>query len=246
MGRLKDNAKRLCLVNDLNKLKDHIHRFTSYATGVGFQHSKIDYSLFMFHRGFDIAYLLLYVVDMILTYPSSTFLQQSTYGDEIFERVHMQKYNTCRTHVDIESKLGANELTLSLSSFEAEYRGVANVVAETAWRTKHIDIDIHFVRDFVASRQFMQHIIQQRITYTYGDVGGYNHYKCLRISTWQALGGYTRDLNSFGKKRDKIAALQQSGFKNCSQSLEMASQFPSEAVKSYKRWRQKNYDGVRM
>nr|GEU77436.1 ribonuclease H-like domain-containing protein [Tanacetum cinerariifolium] len=80
-------------------------------------------------------------------------------------------------------------LTLSRSSAEAEYRGVANVVAETAWvrnllrelhaplftatlvycddvsaiylstnpvkhqRTKHIDIDIYFVRDFVAYRQ---------------------------------------------------------------------------------------------
>ncbi|GJV12072.1 ribonuclease H-like domain-containing protein [Tanacetum coccineum] len=79
--------------------------------------------------------------------------------------------------------------TLSRSSTEAEYRGVANVVAEIAWlrnflrelhaplftatlvycdnvsavylstnpvqhqRTKHIEIDIHFVRDFVASGQ---------------------------------------------------------------------------------------------
>ncbi|GJY22904.1 ribonuclease H-like domain-containing protein [Tanacetum coccineum] len=77
--------------------------------------------------------------------------------------------------------------TLSRSSAEAEYRGVANVVAETAWirnllrelhtplftetlvycdnvsvvymsanpvqhqRTKHIEIDIHFVRDKVAA-----------------------------------------------------------------------------------------------
>nr|GEU34199.1 ribonuclease H-like domain-containing protein [Tanacetum cinerariifolium] len=81
------------------------------------------------------------------------------------------------------------QITLSRSSAEAEYRGVANVVAETAWirnflcelhtplfaatlvycdnvsvvymsanpvqhqRTKHIEIDIHFVRDFVASGQ---------------------------------------------------------------------------------------------
>nr|GEY62682.1 ribonuclease H-like domain-containing protein [Tanacetum cinerariifolium] len=50
--------------------------------------------------------------------------------------------------------------TLSCSSSEAEYRGVANVVAETSWirnlllqhqRTKHIEIDIYFVRDKVAA-----------------------------------------------------------------------------------------------
>nr|GEU86703.1 NBS-containing resistance-like protein [Tanacetum cinerariifolium] len=77
--------------------------------------------------------------------------------------------------------------TLSRSSVEAEYRGVANVIAETSWirnllpeihtllftatlvycdnasvvymsanpvqhqRTKHIEIDIHFVRDKVAA-----------------------------------------------------------------------------------------------
>ncbi|GKG08921.1 ribonuclease H-like domain-containing protein [Tanacetum coccineum] len=76
--------------------------------------------------------------------------------------------------------------TLSRSSTEAEYRGIANAVAETCWlrnllcelhtplssamlvycdnvsvvylssnpvkhqRTKHIEIDIHFVRDLVA------------------------------------------------------------------------------------------------
>ncbi|GJX55341.1 ribonuclease H-like domain-containing protein [Tanacetum coccineum] len=81
------------------------------------------------------------------------------------------------------------QVTLSRSSDEAEYRGVANVVAGTAWirnlflelhtplftatlvycdnvsavylstnpvqhqRTKHIEIDIHFVREYVASGQ---------------------------------------------------------------------------------------------
>ncbi|GKF03887.1 ribonuclease H-like domain-containing protein, partial [Tanacetum coccineum] len=87
------------------------------------------------------------------------------------------------------------------SSAEAEYRGVANVVAETAWirnlllelhaplttatlvycdnvsavylttnpvqhqRTKHIEIDIHFVRDYVASGQVRVLHIPSRFQY---------------------------------------------------------------------------------
>ncbi|GJR98762.1 ribonuclease H-like domain-containing protein [Tanacetum coccineum] len=285
-------------------------RFASYATRVSFQHSKTDSSLFVFHRGSDIAYFLLYVDDIILIASSSAFLQriiaslhskfamtnlgslnyflgisaqrltsglflsQLKFIKEILERAHMQNYNPCRTPVDTESKLGSDgepvsdptlyhslagalqyltfmrpdlsyvvqqvclymhdprdpyftalnrilryvrgtldygpqlhvssttqltsytdadwagcPVTLSRSSAEAEYRGVANVVAETAWirnlhrelhtplftatlvyydnvsavymsanpvqhqRTKHIEIDIHFVRDFVASGQ---------------------------------------------------------------------------------------------
>ncbi|GJS17883.1 ribonuclease H-like domain-containing protein [Tanacetum coccineum] len=42
-----------------------------------------------------------------------------------------------------------HEPTLSCSSAKAEYRGVANVHQ----RMKHIEIDIHFVRDFVATGQ---------------------------------------------------------------------------------------------
>ncbi|GJY16701.1 UvrD-like helicase, ATP-binding domain, P-loop containing nucleoside triphosphate hydrolase [Tanacetum coccineum] len=97
--------------------------------------------------------------------------------------------------------LRREKVTLSRSSAEAEYRGVANVVAETAWirnlllelhaplttatlvycdnvsavylttnpvqhqRTKHIEIDIHFVRDYVASGQVRVLHIPSRFQY---------------------------------------------------------------------------------
>nr|GEU71540.1 copia protein [Tanacetum cinerariifolium] len=285
--------------------------FASFATRIGFQHSKTDASLFFFyHFGPDIAYLLLYVEDIILTASSRAllqciigsfhggfamtdlgalnyfldlgalnyflgisaqrtasglFLSQSKFAKKILERAHMQHCNPCKTHVDTESKIkpkgdtianptlyrsisealqylnfmrpdlfyvvqqlhassmtqlvaytdadcagcsvtrrstsgycvflrdnllswsAKRHVTLSRSSAKVEYRGVANVVAETAWirnllrefhtplftatlvycdnvsvvylstnpvqhqRTKHIEIDIHFVHKFVFS-----------------------------------------------------------------------------------------------
>nr|GEV35930.1 retrotransposon protein, putative, unclassified [Tanacetum cinerariifolium] len=276
-------------------------RFASFVTRISFQHSKTDTSLFIFQRGSDIAYLLLYVDDIILTTSSTAllqriiallhiefamtdlgsfsyflgisaqqsvsgmFLSQSKFVEEIIERANMQNCNPCRTPVITESKLGSDgdpvkdptlsrslagalkyltfsrpdlsytvqqltaytdvdwagcpvtrwstsrycvflgdnllscsakrQVTLSRSSTEAEYRGVANVVAETAWirnllrelhtplftatlvycdnvsvvymstnpvqhqLMKHIEIDIHFVREYVASSS----LVAQRV-----------------------------------------------------------------------------------
>nr|GFB98428.1 ribonuclease H-like domain-containing protein [Tanacetum cinerariifolium] len=124
------------------------------------------------------------------------------YAIELLERAHMDNCNPNRTPIDNESKLrsdgdpvsnpliiGVLQPTLSRSSVEAEYRGVANVVAETCWlrnllhelhtplssdtlvyydnvsavyfscnsvqhqHTKHVEIDIHFVRNLVAAGQ---------------------------------------------------------------------------------------------
>ncbi|XP_071729075.1 uncharacterized mitochondrial protein AtMg00810-like [Rutidosis leptorrhynchoides] len=51
------------------------HRFAQYALHVGFEHSRCDSSLFIYRHGTQIAYLLLYVDDIILT-ASSTSLSQ--------------------------------------------------------------------------------------------------------------------------------------------------------------------------
>ncbi|GJY05006.1 ribonuclease H-like domain-containing protein [Tanacetum coccineum] len=94
-----------------------------------------------------------------------------------------------------------HQVTLSRSSAEAEYRGIANVVAQTVWirnllcelhtmiftatlvycdnvsavnmsanpvqhqRTKHIEIDIHFVRDFVAKGEVRVLHVPSRFQY---------------------------------------------------------------------------------
>ncbi|GJX05778.1 ribonuclease H-like domain-containing protein [Tanacetum coccineum] len=273
-------------------------RFAGYATRAGFSPSRCDSSLFIYTQGSQVAYLLIYVDDIILTasspvllqqivdslhkefdmtdlgalnyflgistvrHPTGLFLSQKKYPRQLLERAHMVNCNPSRTPIETDSKLvqqvclymhdprelhfaalkrilrylqstlelglqlyafattslvgytdtdwagcpstrrstsgycvflGDNLLswstkrqhTISLSSAEAEYQGVANVVAETAWihnllrelhsplltatlvycdnvsavymsanpvqhqRTKHIEIDIHFVRYMV-------------------------------------------------------------------------------------------------
>ncbi|GJU00586.1 ribonuclease H-like domain-containing protein [Tanacetum coccineum] len=142
------------------------------------------------------------------------FLSQRKYATEILERAHMISCNPSQTLIDTESKLGDDgnpvadptlyrSLAGSLHA-EAEYRGVANAVAETYWlrnllrelhtllssatlvyydnvsvvylssnpvqhqQTKHIEIDIHFVRDLVAGGQVR--VLHVPSPYQYADV----------------------------------------------------------------------------
>nr|GEU54658.1 ribonuclease H-like domain-containing protein [Tanacetum cinerariifolium] len=64
--------------------------------------------------------------------PEGLFLSQKKYALKLLERAHMVTCNPSRTPVDTESKLGP-EGCPSTRSIDAEYQGVANVVAETAW-----------------------------------------------------------------------------------------------------------------
>ncbi|GJT13850.1 ribonuclease H-like domain-containing protein, partial [Tanacetum coccineum] len=295
-------------------------RFAGYALRVGFSSSRCDSSLFIYRCGTEVAYLLIYVDDIVLTASStnllqriisslhkefdmtdlgaliyflgisvtrdskSMFLSQKKYALQLLDMAHMancglqyltftrpdisyavqhvclhmhdprephfaalkrilryvrgtldfglQLYTSstgslvaysdadwagCPTTRRSTSGycvfLGDNLLswsskrqhTLSRSSVEAEYRGVSNAVAETAWlrnllrelhtpllsatlvycdnvsavyltanpvqhqRTKHIEIDIHFVRDMVARGQVrVLHVPSSR--YQYADI----------------------------------------------------------------------------
>nr|GEY14967.1 ribonuclease H-like domain-containing protein [Tanacetum cinerariifolium] len=57
-------------------LRAWFQRFAAYAARVGFHHSRCDTSLFIYRHGTDIAYLLLYVDDIVLTSSSIAFLQR--------------------------------------------------------------------------------------------------------------------------------------------------------------------------
>ena len=50
-------------------------RFATFLLTLGFTEAKSDTSLFVYHRGDEIAYLLLYVDDIVLTASSQPFLQ---------------------------------------------------------------------------------------------------------------------------------------------------------------------------
>nr|GEZ39380.1 ribonuclease H-like domain-containing protein [Tanacetum cinerariifolium] len=152
------------------------------------------------HNEFDMTDLgaLNYFLGISATrHSTGLFLSRKQYAIELLARAHMTNCNPSRTPIRIGQAapqqgdllqvtvfLGDNlvswsskhQQTISRSSAEAEYRGVANVVAETAWlrnllreihsplsaatlvyfqhqRTKHIEIDIHFVRDLVTAGQ---------------------------------------------------------------------------------------------
>ncbi|GJS61393.1 ribonuclease H-like domain-containing protein [Tanacetum coccineum] len=159
---------------------------------------------------------------------SGMFLSQSKYATKVLERANMLACNPCQTPIDTYTKLAADgdpvsdpTLYRSLAGAlqyltftrpdvsyavhaEAEYRGVANAVAETYWlrnllrelytplstativysdnvsavylssnpvqhqRTKHIEIDIHFVRDLVTTDHVRVLHVPSR--YQYADI----------------------------------------------------------------------------
>ncbi|KAK1420492.1 hypothetical protein QVD17_22136 [Tagetes erecta] len=120
-------------------------RFAEYVASIGFIHSQCDHSLFIYRKGHDIAYILLYVDDIILitstpqlhnqimsllshefamkdlgplTYflgiavtrhSDSLFLSQQKYAKDVIDRAGMSSCKPVATPVDTNTKLSATD-----------------------------------------------------------------------------------------------------------------------------------------
>ncbi|GKE36820.1 ribonuclease H-like domain-containing protein, partial [Tanacetum coccineum] len=134
-----------------------------------------------YRKGSHVAYLLIYVDDIILTASSPALLQRII--DSLHSEFDMTGLGELNYFLGISIVRHPTGLFVSQRNAEAEYQGVVNVVAETTWlrnmlyelhsplstttlvycdnvsaiymsanpvqhqRTKHIEIDIYFVRD---------------------------------------------------------------------------------------------------
>ncbi|GJZ24641.1 ribonuclease H-like domain-containing protein [Tanacetum coccineum] len=174
--------------------------FASFITRVSFQHRKIDTSLFVYHRGLDIAYLLLYEDDIILTASSTAllqriitllhsefamtdlgsfnyflgisaqrstsglFLSQHKFAEEILERAHMQHCNPCRTLVDTKSKLGSDGDPVSDPTL---YRSMAGALQYLTFTRPNIS---YAVQQYVFTCMILLHASYAQLnTYTNAD-----------------------------------------------------------------------------
>ncbi|XP_021760552.1 uncharacterized protein LOC110725373 [Chenopodium quinoa] len=146
--RDKDKPGHVCLLKRaLYGLKQApwawYHRFATFVATIGFSHSKSDNSLFIYSRGKDVAYILLYVDGIVLTASSDAlrlsimgklssefamtdlgplqsflgisvtrhlggmFLSQQSYAKDIIARANMSSCKPSATPVDTKAKLSS-------------------------------------------------------------------------------------------------------------------------------------------
>ncbi|GJW84887.1 ribonuclease H-like domain-containing protein [Tanacetum coccineum] len=111
------DVKNAFLNGDLSETV-YMYQPPGYANRVGFSSSRCDSSLFIYQHGSEVAYLLIYVDDIVLTASSMDllqrmFLSQKKYALDLLDRAHMANCNPTRTPVDMESKLGSDRDPIS-------------------------------------------------------------------------------------------------------------------------------------
>jgi hypothetical protein len=91
------------------------NRSTTYITSLGFVEDKSDTSLFVFRRGSNIVYMLLYVDNIVLTASSTALLQQTI---SAFKREFTMKYHEPLHHFfGVSVQHQADELFLTQCQF---------------------------------------------------------------------------------------------------------------------------------
>ncbi|GJR92547.1 ribonuclease H-like domain-containing protein [Tanacetum coccineum] len=157
-------------------------QFASFVTRISFQYNKTDASLFVFHRGSNIAYLLLYMDDIVLTASSTALLRHiiallhGEFAMTDLESLHyflanMQHCNPCRTPIDTESKLGSTGNPVSDPTL---YRSIAGALQyltftrpDLSYAMQQVYLYMHNPRDphFTALKRILRYV---RGTINYG------------------------------------------------------------------------------
>ncbi|GKC68087.1 ribonuclease H-like domain-containing protein [Tanacetum coccineum] len=143
-------------------------QFSSFITRVGFQHSKSDTSLFVYHKGLNVAYLLLYVDDIILTASSTALLQR------IITLLHsefaMSDLGSLNYFLGISVQRSKSGLFLSQSKFADDptlYRSLACALQYLTFTRPDISYDVqqiclhmHDPRDlyFTALKRILRYV----------------------------------------------------------------------------------------
>lgn len=198
-------------------------RFTDYVTQLGFRLSSSDHSLFIHHQGRDVAYILLYVDDIILVTSSPAlkahlmthlskefamkdlgplsyflgisvqrssdglFLSQARYAQEILDRAKMNDCNPVLTPVDTAGKLGAT--SGDLLNDPTTYRSLAGALQYLTFTRPDISYAVQQICMYMhAPRTGHLHALKRILRYVKGTL---NMGVMMRASPLSTLIAYT-------------------------------------------------------
>ncbi|GJX82051.1 ribonuclease H-like domain-containing protein [Tanacetum coccineum] len=138
--------------------------------------------------GLDIAYLLLYVDDIVLTASSIVLLQRiiTLLHAEILERAHIQHCNPCKTPMDTESKLGSDVDPISDPTLYCSLAGALQYLTFTrldiSYAVQQIFLYMHDPRDlhFNALKRILRYVR-----------GTLDHGRQLHVSSASQLTAFT-------------------------------------------------------
>ncbi|KAJ9567043.1 hypothetical protein OSB04_003009 [Centaurea solstitialis] len=197
-------------------------RFAQYAIRLGFQQSRTDPSLFIYHTASDTSYLLLYVDDIILTAsttdllrqiitrlsqefamtdlgalnyflgisairsPAGLFLSQQQYATELLERANMTTCNPCRTPAEPVHKLDASGPPVSDPTL---YRSLAGALQYLTFTRPDIAFAVQQICLYMHDpREPHFHALKRILRYIRGTL---DHGLQLHVSSSSALTAYS-------------------------------------------------------